>query len=160
MRNLRPTDLAWAAGFLEGEGCFSLGGKASGISITVPQVNPDPLRRLQNFFGGSINQKSQAKSGFNSQPIFVWLLCGENATELARAIHPWMSEKRQTAIEAMIKKREKGPGRGGRRQYEAKCARGHSNWGVYPTTKWRFCKTCAGASRQRYYSRRALGLVT
>lgn len=160
MRILRTTDIAWTAGFLEGEGCFSLGGKSTGISISVPQVNPDPLRRLQNFFGGSISQKDQAKSGFKSQPIFVWLLCGEKAIELAKAVHPYMSEKRQTAIEAMVLKRKKGPGRGGPGKNQLRCARGHCNWGIYPTTKYRFCKTCAGFSRKRYLVRRAQGLVS
>lgn len=47
-------DLHWAAGFLEGEGCFHFS-KARHLHVSVAQVNKEPLDRLRNIFrGGSL----------------------------------------------------------------------------------------------------------
>src|SRR6266550_6427865 len=141
-----PCDVAWAAGFLEGEGNFSPG--STGISITARQVVVDPLIRLQNLFGGSLKQRKNG-SPLAKQLIYVWMLCGKKAADLCSAIYPQMSGKRQTAIDAMLEKFNNQPGRGYFKNSPI-CKRGHSEWGINPTTGWRFCEICAEASRERY----------
>src|SRR5439155_26696382 len=58
---ISPTirDLEWAAGFLEGEGAFGAYGnppRARYPRVSASQVNPAPLLRLQQIFGGRIRQ--------------------------------------------------------------------------------------------------------
>src|SRR6266705_4410319 len=45
-------ELAWAAGFIEGEGCFNTNN--GGCFTRVVQKDPEALTRLLAYFGGSI----------------------------------------------------------------------------------------------------------
>lgn len=156
---LQTKDIAWTAGFLEGEGCFTppaLSPRMGGCSITVPQVEKEPLERLVSLYGGKLIHK---KNGGFGRTIWLWSLYGSNAIALAMTIYVAMSPKRQQAIELMISRWKAAPGRGYFKNSPV-CKRGHSDWGKNPTTGWRFCQTCAAASRQRYVQRRELGLVT
>jgi hypothetical protein len=44
--------LAWAAGFFDGEGCFSFTDKAAYASVSIVQVERRPLERFQDAIGG------------------------------------------------------------------------------------------------------------
>jgi enoyl reductase-like protein len=71
-----PVDVAWAAGFLDGEGHF--GARSNGPALEAVQVKTDaPLRRLQRLFGGSITKRG------GDHPAFVWRLHGQADTRLA-----------------------------------------------------------------------------
>jgi hypothetical protein len=62
------TDLAWAAGFIDGEGCTHARQTKHGtyqVSIQVHQKGREPLDRLQEILGGKVYQTS--RSG-----IFKW----------------------------------------------------------------------------------------
>lgn len=55
--NLDPLDLAWAAGFLDGEGSFFVrknGPRTFSPGIQAGQNHLEPLEKLQTMFGGSI----------------------------------------------------------------------------------------------------------
>ena len=45
-------DLAWAAGFFDGEGCFSFTDKAAYASVSIVQVERGPLDRFMAAVGG------------------------------------------------------------------------------------------------------------
>ena len=66
--------LGWAAGFLEGEGCFSNVGESE-YTIDACQVNRDVLDRLQSLFGGKI-YGPRTNKGRLGGPIFDWKLYG------------------------------------------------------------------------------------
>lgn len=86
----KPTDLdiAWAAGFLEGEGSFW------GTQVRANQVQKQPLERLQALFGGSLNQRNNG----TAKPIWQWAVCGEKARSVISAIYPWLSPRRKAQI--------------------------------------------------------------
>ena len=44
-------DLAWAAGFFDGEGCFSYTDRAAYASVSISQVERGPLERFQGAVG-------------------------------------------------------------------------------------------------------------
>jgi hypothetical protein len=49
-------ELAWAAGFFDGEGCFCYSEAARYVSVSIGQTNPEPLERFRNAVGlGKIN---------------------------------------------------------------------------------------------------------
>jgi hypothetical protein len=45
-------ELSWAAGFFDGEGCFSYTDKAAYASVSIVQVERRPLERFQDAVGG------------------------------------------------------------------------------------------------------------
>ena len=50
---MNVNDLHWAAGFIDGEGCFCRCGRT--ISASAVQVDKWHIDKLYNFFGGNIN---------------------------------------------------------------------------------------------------------
>lgn len=93
-------DIAWVAGFLEGEGHFrrstSARNRFGSEAVSAAQVNPEPLYRLQEFFGGGIYAKKRSKWGMND--ILEWKVSGERARILMRAVEPLMSMRRREQI--------------------------------------------------------------
>ncbi|SRR5258706_3825562 len=89
----KPTKLevAWAAGFIEGEGSFKLQVKCPRVS--AGQVNKEPLLILQAIFGGSLKQYKNAKPSWS--PLWYWYVNGARAREVIATILPWLSQKRK-----------------------------------------------------------------
>ena len=88
---MNQTDLAWAAGFIDGDGCISIDkmlnlGKMKyehplTLSIRAGNVKLEPLKRLQEIFGlGTINTDGegfshwQVQSNVQTPKILVGLL--------------------------------------------------------------------------------------
>jgi hypothetical protein len=57
------TDHAWAAGFLDGEGCFYIGRKGPRgwrVSLSASQNNRSPLDKLATMYGGTVHVQYHA----------------------------------------------------------------------------------------------------
>jgi len=91
-------DIAWAAGFIEGEGTFGAS-KHGGIHIAVCQIQLEPLERLQRLFGGIIKQKviSRYAYGQKNRTINVWSLYSRKAAELAMLAQAKLRYRRRDA---------------------------------------------------------------
>src|SRR6478609_6611312 len=91
----RPTklDLAWAAGFLEGEGSFLLTGRAGHQTSRVMafQKQREPLNRLQRIFGGSVTK-------LRTRDIHTWTVCGARARGVMMTLFLSFSPDRQSQI--------------------------------------------------------------
>jgi len=87
------TDAAWAAGFLDGEGHFGISLRGDGRANTVvaaTQVDPRPLLRLKEFFGGSLSNCIRGSRG----GYYQWSLQGNTKVErLLLAVRPYLSIK-------------------------------------------------------------------
>lgn len=105
---VQPTlrDLAWAAGFLEGEGSFSRTGRAdgtgpSGERVTASQNNREPLDRLAALFGGQPRFVPNRKNPLSKQPgIWRWEITGPRARGVAMTIYSLLSLQRRAQIRA------------------------------------------------------------
>lgn len=98
-RALRPAtavDLAWAAGFLEGEGSFCTNGKKGYPVVQAFQVEREPLDYLRSFFGGRLTHHS--RSNPNAQDIWCWRANGTRARGIMFTLWPLMFSKRQGQI--------------------------------------------------------------
>lgn len=105
---ISPTtkDLAWAAGFLEGEGCFGRSGgkgKYQTERIWCGQKDPESLRRLLAMFGGRIGEQRQQTSNLIktegvATSIPIWTVSGSRARGVMLTIYSFMSERRKAAI--------------------------------------------------------------
>lgn len=102
IREPTVVEIAWAAGFLEGEGHFrrrvnsGLGAHGS-EHASASQVHPEPLYKLQEYFGGTISKINREKWNIKNE-IFVWHVSGERARVVMRTIQPFMSPWRQAQI--------------------------------------------------------------
>jgi hypothetical protein len=91
-------DLHWAAGFLEGEGCFSQN-KGSQVIVGV-QVQREPLERLQRLFGGVVKVRASRIS--THRPRHVWRVCGARARGVMQTLYSIMSPWRRQQIERAL----------------------------------------------------------
>ncbi len=89
--------IAWAAGFLEGEGSFSaMSGTDHRARVSAGQKQREPLERLLAYFGGAIY--AQSKREYN-----MWILRGTKAFDLMCLMRPYMSPRRQGQIDIALK---------------------------------------------------------
>ena len=97
------TDYAWAAGFLDGEGCFQAVKRRSGPghtynpSLSASQACRQPLERLQEIFGGAIcESKTRLRPG--ESRIWLWqVFSAEALREILPKLIPYMTVKQKEA---------------------------------------------------------------
>lgn len=97
----RPTvrDLAWVAGFLEGEGSFfAQQGRFPQVSAT--QVQREPLHRLSALLGGKVYERPPRSP--TQQSTGWWRVSGARARGVALTLYGMMSPRRQAQIRAML----------------------------------------------------------
>lgn len=101
--------LAWMAGYLEGEGCFSLG-RGRYVQIFVASTDRDVIERVSDLWGGThIGVQRQAgtlpQSGApspNAQTLWRTSLSGKRADALLRAVKPLMGQRRRARIQEIM----------------------------------------------------------
>lgn len=90
------TDLAYAAGYIDGDGCFYIGTYETSnetiyeYSIQVCSVKKGSTDWLKKTFGGNIRIK---EAPGNRKVPHVWTIKGEESLKFAKAIHPYLAEK-------------------------------------------------------------------
>jgi len=93
-------DLAWAAGFLEGEGDFSLGNHAH---IRASQVEREPLDRLQRIFGGSVKPRKHRNGKPTWSDFWSWSIDRQaQVSGICMTLYVLMSSKRQKRIRELL----------------------------------------------------------
>lgn len=99
--NMSEVDLAYIAGFLDGEGCFSTQRNSqASIRITVSNTYKPVLDWLQENFGGNVrpHYKNKSKIKKNHRPVYVWDIMGKGAEYLCKIIAPFLKEKTEQAL--------------------------------------------------------------
>src|SRR5262245_32700072 len=112
---MRTVDIAWAAGFLEGEGTFQI---ARAILVSACQIQRQPLERLQELFGGAIRERLTPKGKL----IHYWQVYSQMAASIMMTIYPLMSPNRQKQIRIALENWRK---RQIAQQQKTACPRGH-----------------------------------
>ena len=91
--------LLWAAGFVDGEGCFSASfvppktAKARGyyhLTLSVSQTLRPPLETLQSLFGGSI---APMHGTGRNKDFWAWTVATRQARLAAERLHPHLQVK-------------------------------------------------------------------
>lgn len=90
-------ELAWAAGFLEAEGCFS-GANGQPLQIQVPQVQRWPLEKLVSILGGQLSYSVQSPKRRRQQSIWRWYVAGPRAAGIMMMLWVFLSPKRKREI--------------------------------------------------------------
>lgn len=137
-------DLAWAAGFIEGEGSFSTDSKQNSISVQVSQVQWWPLEKLQQLFGGTVYPVHRCLRPGQS-PYSRWRVSGPRAAGVAMTLWTFLSPKRRSqAVKALGNWKKAAVSNA----MKTHCAHGHE-YTEENTYRWgkrnhRYCKTCQG----------------
>lgn len=94
--------IAWAAGFLDGEGHFgvSITRRRIQVSVQASQTSPEPLVRLQETFGGSV-RSVRPSAGVRSE-VWTWGAWGATAyRDIVPRLLPYLTVKRDRASEVL-----------------------------------------------------------
>jgi len=111
------TDLAWAAGFIDGEGSFFIGRTRQGrwsyfrVQLKVTQCHEESLRKLQHMFGGYVYPEKKVYSVLTKRPGWKWIAADKYAERAARLTLPFLVVKRAQAellLEMKQRKRRQG----------------------------------------------------
>jgi hypothetical protein len=100
---IQPTDLAWAAGFFDGEACISVvrcthkdcAREQVQVLLDVAQVHPASLERLVTLFGGRIRVSRNGQDG--AWRINAWRIYGRKAGVILQHVLPYLIGKRRQA---------------------------------------------------------------
>ena len=93
-------ELAYLAGFFDGEGSISIlnkGPRKLGLHLQVSQTVKEPLDRFQERFGGSIHLTSRGQSPFSRKPIWAWHAGPRDGATALAALLPYLLVKREQA---------------------------------------------------------------
>jgi len=99
MYDMDELDIAWAAGFIDGEGCMYLKRHRNDMSnISVLQADRRPLDKLVDLFGGrvTVNRVDQGKNGGKTH--YQWFLADAPSICVAlTAMLPYFRVKQEQA---------------------------------------------------------------
>lgn len=84
-------DLQYAAGYLDGEGCFTLGPHWK-PTVTCANTHRPTIEWLHYTFGGNLTLNISGRKA-NHRPTHRWALVSKQAAEFCRAITPYLREK-------------------------------------------------------------------
>jgi hypothetical protein len=112
----------WAAGFLEGEGCFRF--DSGYVVIVTAQKEREPLDRLQAIIGGRIYIDTHRKTAKgNKTYLHLHKLAPQAEVEaVIERLYPLLSSRRQGQIDRAFALREKFRSGSGRAEANAKRA--------------------------------------
>ena len=99
---MKETETAWAAGYVDGEGCINITKNTSYghiVRVTIDSTDNRSLLVLLNLFGGRLNgpYEPRNKDSYNRKPIWVYSLCGVEAQSALKKMRPYLVIKQEQA---------------------------------------------------------------
>lgn len=97
-RNTITTDIAYIAGFFDGEGCIrikraSQGGNSYYIWVAITNSNKEMLDFVVDIFGGTVRQAEKTVNKI----IYHYLITSSEAVDMLKILSAFLKEKRQQA---------------------------------------------------------------
>lgn len=119
---MKETDLAWAAGIIDGEGCISIQRcyhtanrpPCYTLFVTAGMVHKPTAERLRRLFGGCLYMKKPRNP--KHQVGWYWYVASRKAAEVLEIVYPYLFTKhKQAGLGIRFSKRQLVP-----RQYRRK----------------------------------------
>lgn len=92
-------EIAWLAGFYEGEGCCTIVNNQ--FTLMIGQANREPLDKIKRFFGGKVYQTATHPT---SGTVYYWKVNYERAEGIAFTIFTFLSIEKKSKIVSMLAK--------------------------------------------------------
>ena len=103
MHKSKLAQIAYLAGIIDGEGCFTIRKKtySNGRTLYTPRIvigmnTAQPLDLAYGMFGGAI--RARCTTGTNVPYIFVWEISCTKAKQATKTILPFLRVKREQAV--------------------------------------------------------------
>ena len=99
---MTEAEVAWVAGILEGEGCWSKRsqGRGDGWDVVVAMSDEDVVYRLQSVTG--IGRVNKERSQQGRKDMWDWSVCRKEHREwLTDLVYPWMGSRRKAKIDEL-----------------------------------------------------------
>lgn len=104
----RSHDIAWAAGFFDGEGYVTINKRLQqkkyiihSTFVGVNHVAPEPLYEMARLFGGIVvldqHSLKQSSDGHKRHPRYRWKICSQKAKEALVTMMPYFRNKQKAA---------------------------------------------------------------
>jgi hypothetical protein len=81
------------AGFLDGEGCFTMRGNSP--RVYASNTHLPSLNRLKEEFGGTVRDRGEGADG--RRQMFEWYVYGDSAIHVCKELLPHLREKQAQA---------------------------------------------------------------
>ena len=94
MSSVDEESRSYAAGFLDGEGCFVIGSNRK-ITVIAENTYLPVINWLQQMFGGSITACKGKKA--NHRTTYRWCVVSRDAMCVCQTLVPYLREKREQA---------------------------------------------------------------
>lgn len=101
--DFKREDVIWAAGLIEGEGCFT--SHTNQPYLLVDMTDEDVIHKLHSIFPfGIMRGPYHHKKHPNNKPRYRFDAFGKSAYAIAIMIYPFLCSRRQEKITELIKK--------------------------------------------------------
>lgn len=161
-----PTDIAWAAGLFEGEGCvryWRTGARQWGTpQMSIGMTDLDVLQSFHRIVGvGTLNGPYRKNGGPNKnyKPQWVWTARNfENVQALIAAFWPWLQSRRRQRAVQVLQQARAAPLPSSRRVV---CPQGHllSGENLYINCRGqRVCRECNRGLQAKYRAKNRVRL--
>jgi hypothetical protein len=94
-----PTEIAYLAGIIDGEGCFAMhrrrGTHIFGTQLQIGNTDVRMLHWVREHFGGSV--KFEKRSQSHHKPMWRWASATSELESITRAVLPFLIVKREQA---------------------------------------------------------------
>lgn len=98
-KNWSRENLAWLAGLLEGDGCFTTGSNPGCLRVEAAMSDLDVLEKAQSIAGMGNISGPYNKSGVGSKPMYRWHVTDtKNAYALMAGVYTWLGSRRRSRI--------------------------------------------------------------
>ena len=98
--NATVQELAYIAGFIDGEGCIQANGDYLSLRVIVANTNRASLAFIQAVFGRAVCKRKmvgKTKAGRDFKQQWIWSLGGESAAKMSVDLLPYLIVKKQEA---------------------------------------------------------------
>jgi hypothetical protein len=96
-------DLIYAAGFLDGEGCFSIG-RHHKITVSASNTDKAVIEWLKKTFGGSVCMNATHLRKPNHRQVYSWSVVSNDADRLCKSIVPYLRVKTAQCVGLILMK--------------------------------------------------------
>jgi hypothetical protein len=158
---LSSLQIAWLAGLLEGEGCFSKGGPSGGtrrpdgrqrqITVTLAMTDCDVVQRVADMLGTRVGLKSIPADGRQKQ--YMCRIYSSRAAAWMMTLYSFLGERRRARVRELLAYWRTQPIANANKQH---CPLGHAfirslrRRGVWR----RICRVCERQAYQRYANKK------